>query len=81
MADSSTPRKSIFSPRYDGFLRQLRQARQKAGLTQREAAARLNRPQSWVAQSETGERRVDVIELLAFLEAYKVDPARFIKRL
>ena len=73
-------KKSIFSPRYDAFLGLLRAARQNAGLTQREAAQRMNRSQSYVAQSETGERRVDVIELVDFLAVYKVRPERFIKQ-
>ncbi len=81
MAESSSPRKSIFSPRYDLFLEQLREARRKAGLTQREAAKKMSRPQSWIAQSETGERRVDVVELLEFLEAYGARPGKFVERL
>ena len=81
MAEPRSPKKSIFSPRYDAFLQHLREARQRAGLTQREAAAKMNRPQSWIAQSETGERRVDVIELLDFLGAYDVRPERFVKEL
>jgi DNA-binding XRE family transcriptional regulator len=79
--ESSSPRKSIFSPGYDAFLQLLREARQKAGLTQREAAQKMNRSQSYVAQSETGERRVDVVELMEFLRAYGVRPEQFIKKL
>ena len=81
MAASSSPKKSIYSPRYTAFLERLRQARQEAGLTQREAAEKLGRPQSWVAQSELGERRVDVVELLDFLGAYGVRPGRFVEDL
>ena len=74
-------KKSLFSPRYDEFLRLLRGAREHAGLTQREAAVLLGRSQSYVAQSETGERRVDVIEMMDFLAAYKVRPERFIRKM
>ena len=79
--ESPSSKKSIFSPGYDAFLQLLREARQKAGLTQREAARKMNRSQSYVAQSETGERRVDVVELMEFLRAYGVRPERFIKKL
>ena len=41
----------------------------------------MERSQSYIAQSETGERRVDVIELLDFLAAYGVRPERFVKML
>jgi transcriptional regulator with XRE-family HTH domain len=45
-------------------------AREEAGLTQRQASELLGRSQSFVAKSESGERRVDVVELAAFAEAY-----------
>ena len=81
VAESPAPKKSIFSPRYDAFLAALKEARQKAGLSQREAAQKMDRSQSYIAQSETGERRVDVIELLVFLDAYGVRPEGFVKKL
>ena len=81
MAGNPPSKKSLFSPRYDEFLRQLIAARKEAGLTQREAARKIDRPQSFVAKSETGERRVDVIELMDFLAAYRVQPERFFKTL
>ena len=52
------------------FRFRLRQAREDNGLTQREAAAKLGRSHSFVAKSEAGERRVDVVELLQFAAAY-----------
>lgn len=74
-------KKSIYSPRYEKFLEMLRAARIAAGLSQREAAEKLERPQSYIWKSERNERRVDAIELLEFLAAYGVDPAEFLKRL
>ena len=54
-----------------GFLRQLRE---QAGLTQRELGARLKKPQSWVYNCETANRRVDVAEFILWAEACEVDP-------
>lgn len=58
------------SRRYREFLARLRQAREEAGLTQQQAAAKLKRPQSFVSRCETGERRVDVLEFEEFVRLY-----------
>jgi transcriptional regulator with XRE-family HTH domain len=60
---------------YRGFLRRLRAARERAGLTQVDVARKLKRPQSYVSKSESGERRVDVVEAaeMARLYGVKVD--------
>lgn len=57
--------------RYRGFLARLKQAREAAKMTQVEAARALGRPQSFVSKCESGERRVDVIELQRFAALYK----------
>ncbi len=62
---------SVHSGRYRTFLVRLRQARKAAELTQAEVAARLGRPQSYVSKSESGERRVDVVELDEFAQVYR----------
>lgn len=57
---------------YARFLKRLRLAREKAGLTQAEAARRLGKGQAYVWKSEVGERRVDAVELRAFARVYGV---------
>jgi transcriptional regulator with XRE-family HTH domain len=68
-----SPRRSSrarWAAAYELFRRRLVIAREKAGLTQREAAQLLGRSQSFVAKSESGERRVDVVELGEFAKTY-----------
>lgn len=61
---------SVQSRRYQQFLRQLRAARFDAGLTQEQVAKAFKVPQSWVSKCESGERRVDAVELERFARLY-----------
>jgi transcriptional regulator with XRE-family HTH domain len=56
-------------------------ARKSAGLTQAEVAHRLERPQSFVAKYEVGERRIDVVEFLRVTQALGQDPREMFGRL
>jgi len=60
----------IYSENYQNFLELLRNARKDARMTQKEVAQLLGKPQSYVSKCESGERRVDVIELKYFARAY-----------
>ena len=62
--------KTIHSKKYKEFIIKLRKARLGAGLTQKEAAKKLQRPQSYMSKVEAGEQRVDIIELKAFSGLY-----------
>jgi transcriptional regulator with XRE-family HTH domain len=62
---------SIYSVRYQAFLQRLRSARLEAGLTQAQVAQKLNQPQSYISRCESGERRVDVVELTDLAMIYK----------
>jgi transcriptional regulator with XRE-family HTH domain len=62
------------------MLRALRKARQDAGLTQVEVARALKRPQSFVSNCESGERRIDVIELDEIARLYGKPLSYFIPR-
>ena len=65
--------KSQHTPEYERLRSYLRALREGAELTQRELGARLGKPQSWVHNCETGNRRVDVTEFVAWAGACDVD--------
>lgn len=65
-------------PQYRRFLERLRAARQEASLTQIEVARRLRRTQAFVSKCESGERRIDVVELAAFARVYGKDLSFFV---
>lgn len=55
--------------RYEVLLSQLLATRKRAGVTQVELAERMQTTQAFVSKCERGERRLDVIDLLDFLDA------------
>lgn len=61
--------KSIYSEQYQQLCTLLRQLRREAGLTQVDVAKRLDVARSFVSKYESGERRLDVIELRHVAEA------------
>jgi len=73
--------KSLRSSRQRQLTALLVQTRRARGLTQAEVAARLGKPQSFVAKVEGGERRLDVIEFIDLAGALRVSPADLIARL
>lgn len=62
---------------YSAFLALLRQSRLAVGMTQANVAQRLGVRQSYVSRVESGERRMDVVELYAWLEAIDGDWVTF----
>ena len=69
----------VYRAEYQILLAQLRDARKAAGLTQTEVATRLRKTQSYVNKIETGERRMDLVQLLDFCTALEVDFLGFIQ--
>lgn len=61
--------------------RLLIQKREAARLTQAELAERLDEYQSFVAQLESGQCRVDVVEFIRLAETLGFDPAKAIAEL
>jgi transcriptional regulator with XRE-family HTH domain len=69
----------VYSSEYQTLLTHLRKARKAAHLTQVEVAKRLNRSQGYVNKVETGERRMDVVQLREFCAAIGADFVDFIR--
>jgi transcriptional regulator with XRE-family HTH domain len=61
--------------------RLLREARVAAGLRQADVADQLSEPQSYVSKYESGERRLDIVELWAILDALGMTLAEFARQL
>ena len=70
----NTLRKTLRSKGHRALIELLVLTREQAGLTQRELAARLKRPHSFVGRIEAGERRVDVIEFIEISRVLETDP-------
>ena len=73
--------KSQHEPAYRPVPPFLRQLRERAGLTQRALGQRLRRPQSWVYNCETANRRVDVAEFALWCGACDVEPTEALAEL
>jgi transcriptional regulator with XRE-family HTH domain len=73
--------KSIFTHEYEIFRQCMVVARKEARLTQDSLAKSLNKPQSFVAKYENGERRLDVIEFLFVSRAIGVDPCEIFRKM
>jgi transcriptional regulator with XRE-family HTH domain len=56
-------RKSIYTIANESLRGLLRRKRLKAGVSQKKLADRLHRPQSFVSKYESGQRRLDLVEL------------------
>lgn len=67
--------KSLRTPRQILLQSLLVESRKAKGLTQAELAETLNKPQSFVAKYENGERRIDVVEFVDITAALGVSAA------
>jgi transcriptional regulator with XRE-family HTH domain len=73
--------KSIYSAQYKRLRALLVRYREQAGYTQADLAASIGRPQSFVSKVESGERRLDMTELIQVLTALGADPLEFVAEL
>ncbi len=72
-------RKTLKSPEYDRLINLLVAARHSSGVRQQKLAAKLGKPQSFIAKYEGGERRIDVIEFIAIARALDADPVKLFR--
>ena len=64
-------KKTIYSQEHKDIVERLKQARKEASLEQIEVAKKLGRTQSFISKLESGQRRIDLVQLKAFAKLYK----------
>jgi len=74
-------KKNIRGNKQKRLLVLLRGVRVEAGLTQSELASRLGTDQTFISKYESGERRLDILELREVCQAIGIDFIAFIRRL
>lgn len=74
-------KKSLNSKETRILLEMLYQLRVSVGLRQSDLARMLKVPQSFVSKMESGERRIDLIELRSILLCFKTDLVEFVREL
>ena len=73
--------KSIHTVQQRELQNLLKNVRQEAGLNQEALAALIDEPQSFISKYESGERRLDIIELWYICHKLGLDLAQFSERL
>jgi transcriptional regulator with XRE-family HTH domain len=71
--------KSLKSQEYARLIAMLVAVRHAAGIRQQTLAAKLGKPQSFIAKYEGGERRIDLVEFIAIARALDADPVKLFR--
>ncbi len=72
--------KTIYSKDHKFVVEQLKKARLESGLDQEKVAELLGKTQSYISKVESGQRRIDVVQLKEFAKIYKKEVDFFIKK-
>lgn len=70
--------KSVFTREYAVLRTMLREARERAEITQVELAEKLRETQSFVSKCERGERRLDLVQLRVWCTALGLNLGHFV---
>lgn len=71
--------RTIRTKEFAALVQKLIDARHEAGLRQIDVAKKLKRPQSYVSRVESGEYRLDILEVKRFAKLYGKDISYFTK--
>lgn len=63
------------------FRHQLKELREEHGMTQTEVAEKLGKDQVFISNCESGRRRIDPVELLAFASVFEVSLQEMVEEL
>ena len=72
-------KKTIYSKDHKYLVDRLKKAREEAGLNQKDAAKSLGRSQSYLSKIESGQVRIDIVQLKEFAKKYKKDISYFLR--
>lgn len=70
---------SIYSDDHKFIVMQLKKARTEAGLDQKKVAELLGKTQSYISKIESGQRKIDIVQLKEFAKIYKKKIDFFLK--
>jgi len=70
---------NLYTKEHKSIVGKLKKARQEAGLDQVEVAKKLGRSQSYLSKIESGQRKIDVVQLKKFATLYQKDINYFLK--
>ncbi len=71
--------KTIYSKDHKYLVEQLKKARKEISIDQKDVAGLLGKTQSYVSKVESGQRRIDIVQLKEFAKIYKKPLTFFIK--
>jgi transcriptional regulator with XRE-family HTH domain len=74
-------KKKVYVAQRGRLVSLLREIRVEAGLTQMELAVRIERDQTFVSKYESGQRRLDVLEVREICQAIGITLEGFVRRL
>lgn len=72
--------RALYSAEHRYLVELLREAREGAGLTQVELAKRLDVPQPFVSRYESGQRRLDLVELRSICRELGIEVVELVER-
>ncbi len=70
---------TIYSKEHRMLIERLKKARKEAGLDQEAVAKLLKVTQSYISKMESGQRRIDIVQLKRFAKVYKKKIDYFLK--
>lgn len=71
--------RTIRTKEYAVFIERMKKARLESGLRQIDVAKKMKRPQSYISRVESGEYRLDILEVKRFAQLYGKSIEYFVK--